>query len=158
VFDWDCGFSCFAVGKTTLLVKAHAPNRAPGASWFTIFDAFEQKAVQGRADVHHRPGARRHRRDAAHRVAGRAVHGHGGPAHVIAPAVVDNVGVWGVKVLGQDSIPICTFTAPPYTCSWTPTRPGVQTIRVMGVDAAGNTAVASANVIVNPPGIAVPPS
>src|SRR5690606_38892996 len=49
VFDWRCGFSCFAVGKTTLLVKAQAPGRAPGATWFTIFDAFEQKAVQGLA-------------------------------------------------------------------------------------------------------------
>jgi hypothetical protein len=158
VFDWDCGFSCFAVGKTTLLVKAHAPNRAPGASWFTIFDAFEQKAVQGLAmftidlalggiDV----------TPPTVSLAAPSTATVGQPT-LIAPAVVDNVGVWGVKVLGNDSIPICTFTAPPYTCSWTPGSPGVQTIRVIGVDAAGNTAVASANVIVQPPAIAVPPA
>lgn len=81
-----------------------------------------------------------------------------GQLTVIAPAVVDNAGVWGVKVLGRDSIPICTFTAPPYTCSWTPSAPGVQTIRVVAVDAAGNSAVASANVIVNPPSDTLPPA
>jgi hypothetical protein len=37
------------VAKSTLLVKASAPGRAPMASWFTIFDAFEQKAVKGQA-------------------------------------------------------------------------------------------------------------
>ncbi|MGJ7553120.1 Ig-like domain-containing protein [Variovorax sp. RB3P1] len=158
VFDWDCGFSCFAVGKSTLLVKAHAQNRAPGASWFTIFDAFEQKAVQGQTmftidlalggiDV----------TPPTVSLAAPSTATVGQPT-VIAPAVVDNVGVWGVKVLGRDSIPICTFTAPPYTCSWTPTSAGVQTIRVIGVDAAGNTAVASANIIVNPPGLAAPPA
>jgi hypothetical protein len=34
----------------------------------------------------------------------------------------------------------------------------VQTIRVIGVDAAGNTAVASANIIVNPPSVVAPPA
>jgi hypothetical protein len=81
-----------------------------------------------------------------------------GQPTTIAPAVVDNAGVWGVKVLGRDSIPICTFTAPPYTCSWTPTAPGVQTIRVVAIDAAGNSAVASANVIVNAPSDTVAPT
>ncbi|MFM9921415.1 Ig-like domain-containing protein [Variovorax sp. H27-G14] len=157
VFDWDCGFSCFAVGKTTLLVKAHAQSRAPGASWFTIFDAFEQKAVQGQGmftidlalggiDV----------TPPTVSLAAPSTATVGQPT-VIAPAVIDNVGVWGVKVLGSDSIPICTFTAPPYTCSWTPTSAGMQTIRVVGVDAAGNSTVASAQVIVQPPSIATPP-
>jgi hypothetical protein len=158
VFDWGCGFSCFAVGKTTLLVKAQAPHRAPGASWFTIFDAFEQKAVQGRAmfsidlalgGIDLTPPTVS--------LAAPATATLGQPT-VIAPAVVDNVGVWGVKVLGKDSIPICTFTAPPYTCSWTPDSPGAQTIRVIGVDAAGNTAVASATVVVQPPAASAPPA
>ncbi|CAA2103674.1 Ig-like domain-containing protein [Variovorax paradoxus] len=158
VFDWECGFSCFAVGKTTLLVKAHAANRAPGASWFTIFDAFEQKAVQGRAmfsidlalgGIDLTPPTVSLAAPATATV---------GQPTVIAPAVVDNVGVWGVKVVGSDSFPICTFTAPPYTCSWTPTSAGMQTIRVIGMDAAGNTAQASANVLVQPPSIATPPA
>jgi hypothetical protein len=72
--------------------------------------------------------------------------------------VVDNASIVGVKVVGRDSIPICTFTAPPYTCSWTPSAPGVQTIRVIALDAAGNSAVASANVIVNAPSDIVPPA
>ncbi|RSZ34416.1 hypothetical protein EJO70_26665 [Variovorax sp. 553] len=158
VFDWDCGFSCFAVGKTTLLVKARAANRAPGASWFTIFDAFEQKAVQGQPmftiDV------TLGNADATPPTVSLAAPSMAtvGQLTVIAPAVVDNAGVWGVKVLGRDSIPICTFTAPPYTCSWTPSAPGVQTIRVVAVDAAGNSAVASANVIVNPPSDTLPPA
>ena len=157
-FEWECGFSCFAVGKSTLLVKANAPGRAPGASWFTIFDAFEQKAVQGQpmftidlalgnADT----------TPPTVSVSAPATATVGQPT-TIAPAVVDNVGVFGVKVLGRDSIPICTFTAPPYTCIWTPTSPGVQTIRVVGVDAAGNSASASANVIVNPPEGSTPPA
>ncbi|RTQ31689.1 hypothetical protein EJP69_23875 [Variovorax gossypii] len=158
VFDWDCGFSCFATGKTTLLVKARAANRAPGASWFTIFDAFEQKAVQGQQmfTIDLALGGA----DTAPPTVSVAAPSMAtvGQLTVIAPAVVDNAGVWGVKVLGRDSIPICTFTAPPYTCSWTPSAPGVQTIRVVAVDAAGNSAVASANVIVNPPSDTVPPT
>jgi hypothetical protein len=157
-FDWDCGFSCFAVGKSTLLVKANAPGRAPGASWFTIFDAFEQKAVQGLpmftidlalggADV----------TPPTVSVSAPATAVVGQPT-TIAPAVVDNVGVFGVKVIGPDSIPICTFTAPPYTCSWTPASAGVQTIKVVGVDAAGNAASATAHVIVNPPVDSTPPA
>lgn len=158
VFDWDCGFSCFATGKTTLLVKARAANRAPGASWFTIFDAFEQKAVQGQQmfTIDLALGGA----DTTPPTVSVAAPSMAtvGQLTVIAPAVVDNAGVWGVKVLGRDSIPICTFTAPPYTCSWTPSAPGVQTIRVVAVDAAGNSAVASANVIVNPPSDMVPPT
>ncbi|WP_435468394.1 Ig-like domain-containing protein [Variovorax sp. ZT5P49] len=157
-FDWNCGFSCFAVGKTTLLVKARAANRAPGASWFTIFDAFEQKAVQGQPmfTIDLALGGT----DATPPTVSLAAPSMAvvGQPTTIAPAVVDNVGVWGVKVLGRDSIPICTFTAPPYTCSWTPTSPGVQTIRVVALDAAGNAAVASANVIVNPPSDTVAPT
>jgi hypothetical protein len=158
VFDWNCGFSCFAVGKTTLLVKARAANRAPGASWFTIFDAFEQKAVQGQPmfTIDLALGGT----DATPPTVSLAAPSMAvvGQPTTIAPAVVDNAGVWGVKVLGRDSIPICTFTAPPYTCSWTPTAPGVQTIRVVALDAAGNAAVASANVIVNPPSDTVAPT
>jgi len=157
-FDWNCGFSCFAVGKTTLLAKARAANRAPGASWFTIFDAFEQKAVQGQSmfTIDLALGSA----DATPPIVSLAAPSMAtvGQLTVIAPAVVDNAGVWGVKVLGRDSIPICSFTAPPYTCSWTPTSPGAQTIRVVAVDAAGNSAVASANVIVNPPSDSVPPT
>jgi len=157
-FDWDCGFSCFAVGKTTLLVKARAANRAPGATWFTIFDAFEQKAVQGQSmfTIDLALGSA----DATPPIVSLAAPSMAtvGQLTVIAPAVVDNAGVWGVKVLGRDSIPICTFTAPPYTCSWTPTSPGAQTIRVVAIDVAGNSAVASANVIVNPPLDGVPPA
>ncbi|SDW80769.1 hypothetical protein SAMN05518669_102332 [Variovorax sp. YR634] len=158
VFDWNCGFSCFAVGKTTLLVKARAANRAPGASWFTIFDAFEQKAVQGQPmfTIDLALGGT----DATPPTVSLAAPSMAvvGQPTTIAPAVVDNAGVWGVKVLGRDSIPICTFTAPPYTCSWTPTAPGVQTIRVVAIDAAGNSAVASANVIVNAPSDTVAPT
>jgi hypothetical protein len=158
VFDWNCGFSCFAVGKTTLLIKARAANRAPGASWFTIFDAFEQKAVQGQPmfTIDLALGGT----DATPPTVSLAAPSMAvvGQPTTIAPAVVDNAGVWGVKVLGRDSIPICTFTAPPYTCSWTPTTPGVQTIRVVAIDAAGNSAVASANVIVNPPSDTVAPT
>ncbi len=157
-FDWNCGFSCFAVGKTTLLAKARAANRAPSASWFTIFDAFEQKAVQGQSmfTIDLALGSA----DATPPIVSLAAPSMAtvGQLTVIAPAVVDNAGVWGVKVLGRDSIPICTFTAPPYTCSWTPTSPGAQTIRVVAVDAAGNSAVASANVIVNAPSDSVPPT
>ena len=158
VFDWRCGFTCFAVGKTNLLVKAQAPGRAPGASWFTIFDAFEQKAVRGQAMFSidlplglpddHKPVVS---------LAAPAMATVGQPV-TLAPVAVDNVGVWGLKVMGAQSLPICSFTAPPYTCSWTPTAPGMQTIRVIAMDAAGNTAVASANVMVNPPADTLPPA
>ncbi|NVM91181.1 hypothetical protein FHT32_004845 [Variovorax sp. SG517] len=158
VFDWDCGFSCFATGKTTLLVKARAASRAPGATWFTIFDAFEQKAVHGQQmfTIDLALGSP----DATPPTVSVAAPSMAtvGQLTVIAPAVVDNVGVVGVKVMGRDSIPICTFTAPPYTCSWTPGTPGMQTIRIVALDAAGNSAVASANVIVNPPSDTVPPA
>ncbi|WP_432726386.1 Ig-like domain-containing protein [Variovorax sp. W6] len=158
VFDWRCGFSCFAVGKTNLLVKAQSPGREPGATWFTIFDAFEQKAVQGQSSFSidlplgvadaYKPTVS---------LAAPAVATVGQPT-TIAPVAVDNVGVMGVKVVGSGSLPICTFTAPPYTCSWTPTSAGVQTIRVIALDAAGNSAVASANVIVNAPSDTLPPT
>jgi hypothetical protein len=36
--------------------------------------------------------------------------------------------------------------------------PGMQTIRVIGVDAAGNSAVATANVMVNAPADTTPPT
>ncbi len=157
-FDWHCGFSCFAVGKTNLLVKAQAPGRAPGATWFTIFDAFEQKAVQGQPaftiDLSlgipdaYKPTVS---------LAAPAMATVGQPT-TLAPVAVDNVGVFGVKVVGANSLPICTFTAPPYTCSWTPTAPGTQTIRVIALDVAGNSAVAFANVIVNPPTDTVAPT
>jgi hypothetical protein len=150
-FDWRCGFSCFAVGKTNLLVKAGVPGRAPGATWFTIFDAFEQKAVQGKAAFTidlplgmpdaYRPTVS---------LAAPAMATVGQPT-TLAPVAVDNVGVFGLKVVGADSMPICTFTEAPYTCIWTPTAQGMQTIRVIALDAAGNSAVAFANVIVNPP-------
>jgi hypothetical protein len=156
-FDWHCGFSCFAVGKTNLLVKAQSPDRAPGATWFTIFDAFEQKAVQGRAaftiDL---PLGIQDAYKPTVSLAAPAMATVGQPT-TLAPVAVDNVGVYGVKVIGANSLPICTFTAPPYTCTWTPTAPGTQTVRVIAVDAAGNSAVASANVIVNPPGDTVAP-
>lgn len=149
VFDWRCGFSCFALGKTNLLVKAQAPGRSPGATWFTIFDAFEQKAVQGRAAFAidlplgipdaYKPTVS---------LAAPAMATVGQPT-TIAPVAVDNVGVAGIKVMGANSLPICTFTAPPYTCTWTPTTAGTQTIRVIAIDAAGNSATAFANVIVN---------
>jgi hypothetical protein len=156
-FDWDCGFTCFNSAKSTLLVKASAPGRAPTASWFTIFDAFEQKAVKGQATftidvalgvVDTTPPTVSLSAPAMATV---------GQPVTIAPAVVDNVGVWGVKVAGMDGIPICTFDAPPYTCTWTPLAPGMQTIRVIGVDAAGNSAMATANVMVNPPADTTPP-
>ncbi|WP_418121655.1 Ig-like domain-containing protein [Variovorax sp. 160MFSha2.1] len=157
-FDWDCGFSCFAVGKTTLLVKARSANRAPGATWFTIFDAFEQKAVHGQTmftiDL---PLGSPDTTAPTVSVAAPSM-ATVGQLTVIAPAVVDNASIVGVKVVSRDSIPICTFTAPPYTCSWTPSAPGVQTIRVIALDAAGNSAVASANVIVNAPSDIVPPA
>ncbi|PLC03395.1 hypothetical protein CY658_21505 [Variovorax sp. RO1] len=151
VFDWRCGFSCFAVGKTTLLVKAQASGRAPGATWFTIFDAFEQKAVQGQAaftiDL---PLGVPDSQKPAVSLAAPAMATVGQPV-ALAPVAVDNVGVFGVKVIGTDSLPLCTFTAPPYTCHWTPTAPGVQIIRVIAIDAAGNAEVASAQVIVRAP-------
>jgi len=157
-FDWRCGFNCLAVGKTNLLVKAQAPGRAPGATWFTIFDAFEQKAVQGQAAFTidlplgipdaYKPTVS---------LAAPAMATVGQPTP-LAPVAVDNVGVFGVKVLGANSLPICTFTAPPYTCMWTPTAPGMQTIRVIALDMAGNSAVAFANVIVNPPTDTVAPA
>jgi hypothetical protein len=157
-FDWECGFTCFNSAKSTLLVKASAPGRAPMASWFTIFDAFEQKAVKGQATftidvalgvVDTTPPTVSLSAPAMATV---------GQPVTIAPAVVDNVGVWGVKVAGIDGIPICTFDAPPYTCAWTPLAPGMQTIRVIGVDAAGNSAMATANVMVNPPADTTPPT
>lgn len=150
VFDWGCGFSCFAVGKTNLLVKAEAPGRAPEASWFTIFDAFEQKAVRGQAgfSIELPLGAM----DAQPPVVSMAAPATAvvGQPVTIAPVAVDNLGVMGVKVVGGNSLPICTFTAPPYTCSWTPTTKGVQTIRVIALDTAGNSAVAFAHVVVHP--------
>lgn len=151
VFDWRCGFSCFAVGKTTLLVKAQAPGRAPGATWFTIFDAFEQKAVQGQAafSIDLPLGVPDSQKPAVS-LAAPAMATVGQPV-ALAPVAVDNVGVFGVKVIGTDSLPICTFTAPPYTCHWTPTAPGVQIVRVIAIDAAGNAEVASAQVIVRAP-------
>ena len=77
----------------------------------------------------------------------------------ITPQVADSsVGVWGVKVAGADGIPICTFHAPPYTCTWTPMVPGTQTIRVIGMNAAGHSAVATGNVTVNPPAQMAPPT
>ncbi|WP_261803493.1 Ig-like domain-containing protein [Variovorax sp. PAMC26660] len=157
-FDWDCGFTCFNSAKSTLLVKASTPGRAPMASWFTIFDAFEQKAVKGQSTftidvalgvVDTTPPTVSLSAPAMATV---------GQPMTIAPAVVDNVGVWGVKVAGTDGIPICTFDAPPYTCTWTPLAPGMQTIRVIGVDAAGNSAMATANVMVNPPADTTPPT
>lgn len=156
-FNWDCGFTCFNSAKSTLLVKASALGRAPTASWFTIFDAFEQKAVKGQStftiDValggEDKVPPRVSLSAPATAVVGQPV--------TIAPAVVDNVGVWGVKVAGADGIPICTFEAPPFTCTWTPLAPGMQTIRVIGLDAAGNSAVATANVMVNPPASTTPP-
>ncbi|MGJ7602877.1 Ig-like domain-containing protein [Variovorax sp. LT1R20] len=157
-FDWRCGFSCFAVGKTNLLVKAQAPGRAPDATWFTIFDAFEQKAVQGQSaftiDLSlgvpdaYKPTVS---------LAAPAMATVGQPT-TLAPVAVDNVGIFGVKVVGANSLPICTFTAPPYTCTWTPTTAGTQTIRVIALDMAGNSAVAFANVIVNPPADALVPT
>ena len=156
-FDWACGFTCFNSAKSTLLVKASAPGRSPTASWFTIFDAFEQKAVKGQSTftidmslggVDNVPPTVS--------VSAPAMATLGQPV-TIAPAVVDNVGVWGVKVAGADGIPICTFEAPPFTCTWTPMTPGMQTIRVIGVDAAGNSAMATANVMVNAPADVAPP-
>jgi hypothetical protein len=156
-FDWECGFTCFNSAKSTLLVKASTPGRAPTASWFTIFDAFEQKAVKGQStftiDV---ALGRVDTTPPTVSLSAPAMATVGQPV-TIAPAVVDNVGVWGVKVAGLDGIPICTFQAPPYTCTWTPLAPGMQTIRVIGVDAAGNSAMATANVMVNPPADTTPP-
>ncbi|MFH0128915.1 Ig-like domain-containing protein [Variovorax sp. VaC1] len=157
-FDWHCGFSCFAVGKTNLLVKAQSPERAPGATWFTIFDAFEQKAVQGQsAFTIDLPLGVRDTDKPTVSLAAPAMATVGQPT-TLAPVAIDNVGVAGVKVVGTNSLPICTFTAPPYTCTWTPTTPGTQTIHVIAIDAAGNASVASANVIVNPPADTVAPS
>jgi len=156
-FDWDCGFTCFNSAKSTLLVKASAPGRAPMASWFTIFDAFEQKAVKGQSTftIDVALGAVDTTPPTVS-LSAPAMATVGQPV-TIAPAVVDNVGVWGVKVAGTDGIPICTFDTPPYTCIWTPLAPGMQTIRVIGVDAAGNSAMATANVMVNPPAQTTPP-
>ena len=151
VFDWHCGFSCFAVGKTNLLVKAQAEGRTPGATWFTIFDAFEQKAVQGRSDftIELPLGAP----DAAPprvSLAAPAMAVVGEPT-TIAPVAVDDFGIAGIKVMAAgSSLPICSFTAAPFACSWTPLRPGMQTIEVLAIDTAGNTASASAHVIVQP--------
>ncbi|SCX41628.1 Ig-like domain-containing protein [Variovorax sp. EL159] len=157
-FDWHCGFSCFAVGKTNLLVKAQSPERAPGATWFTIFDAFEQKAVQGQsAFTIDLPLGIRDTDKPTVSLAAPAMATVGQPT-TLAPVAIDNVGVAGVKVVGTNSLPICTFTAPPYTCTWTPTTPGTQTIHVIAIDAAGNASVASANVIVNPPADTIAPS
>ncbi len=152
VFDWGCGHTCFAVGKTTLLVKAQAAGRMPGATWFTIFDAFEQKAVHGRADftIDLALGVADVERPAIALAAPPAA--VVGQPTLLAPEASDNLGVTGLKVMvAGSSLPVCTFTAAPYVCSWTPGRPGPQTIEVLATDAAGNTASASVNVHVAPP-------
>lgn len=151
VFDWGCGHSCFAVGKTTLLVKAQAEGRVAGATWFTIFDAFEQKAVHGRAaitiDLPLGVADAQLPMVAVNAPATAVV----GEPTTLAPVVSDDHGVVGVKVmLAGSTLPVCTFTAAPYVCSWTPGRPGVQTIEVLATDAAGNAAATSVEVRVAP--------
>jgi len=153
VFDWRCGFSCFAVGKTNLLVKAQAAGRESGATWFTIFDAFEQKAVQGRA--HFTIDLALGDAGSAPPTVSLAAMGPAvvGQPLVLAPVASDASGAAGVKVMvaGSD-LPVCTFVAAPYACHWTPTRPGVQTVQVLAMNAAGRTATVTANVFVQTAG------
>ncbi|PIF74808.1 hypothetical protein CLU95_1940 [Variovorax sp. 54] len=153
VFDWGCGFSCFTVGKTNLLVKAGATGRENGATWFTIFDAFEQKAVQGR--THFTIDLALGGAEAAPPTVSLAAMGPAvvGQPVVLAPVASDASGTAGVKVMvaGSD-LPVCTFVAAPYACQWTPARPGVQTIQVLAINAAGRTATVTANVFVQPAG------
>ncbi|RIX77723.1 hypothetical protein D3H34_18320 [Acidovorax cavernicola] len=153
VFDWGCGFSCFAVGKTNLLVKAGATGRENGATWFTIFDAFEQKAVQGRA--HFTIDLALGGGETAPPTVSLAETGPAvvGQPLVLVPVASDASGAAGVKVMvaGND-LPVCTFVAAPYACHWTPARPGVQTIQVLAINAAGRSAIVTANVFVQPAG------
>lgn len=159
VFDWGCGFTCFDAAKAILLVKASAPGRAPVATWFTVFDAFEQKAVQGQSvfaiDLALGPPDTR---APTMSLIAPAVATVGQPS-VITPVVAGDFDAWGVKVMvGQGGIPVCTFHAPPYACLWVPTTAGIAAIRVIGMDAAGNTSVASTNVIVRAPAETPPPA
>ena len=152
-FDWKCELSCFSSARSTLLVKASAAQRATGATWFTVYDAFEQKAVQ------HRPAftidlalARvpDDRQPPSVSLTAPAAAVEGRPT-ALAASVADNVGIWGAKLVEKNGVPICTFTAARESCDWTPTAPGLQTLQLIGVDAAGNATTASAEVVVRPP-------
>lgn len=46
VFDWSCGPGC-VWNDLPLLVKVWANGYAPAVQWFSIFDAFEQRAILG---------------------------------------------------------------------------------------------------------------
>jgi hypothetical protein len=150
-FDWRCELSCFSSARSTLLVKASATGRETGATWFTIYDAFEQKAVQRRSafsidlalgPVDSQPPSVS--------LAAPAFAVEGRPT-ALSASVSDNVGIWGAKLVEKNGVPVCTFTVARESCSWTPATTGVQTLQLIGLDAAGNESTASADVIVNPP-------
>jgi hypothetical protein len=158
VFDWRCGFTCFAVGKTNLLVKAQAVGRAPGATWFTIFDAFEQKAAHGQAAfaIELPLGMPDAHKPTVSLIAPTTA--TVGQSTTLAPVAADGAGIVGIKVVGANSLPICMANVAPYTCTWTPTTPGMQTIRAIALDAAGNAAFGFVNVAVSLPSDTVPPT
>jgi hypothetical protein len=157
-FDWNCELSCAGSASSMLLVKASATGRAAGATWFTIHDAFEQKAVQHRAaltiDLALGPGDSQPPRVTlvapAVAVEGRRT--------ALTAVVADNAGMWGAKLMEQNGVAICTFTASEQSCDWTPTTPGLQTLQLIGMDVAGNESTASVDVVVSPPDDMIAPS
>lgn len=141
VFDWKCSPSCFNADRGILLVKASAPGRAPAASWFSIFDAFEQKAAFGQQAITiglsmplsspgtAPPGVML--QYPATSVVGQPVAFSAVPFNPDAPLPES------VRLLGPGDAG-CTLYAPPYTCSFVPALSGLQDLVAITRNHAGH--------------------
>ncbi len=80
-----------------------------------------------------------------------------GVATTLTASASDTVGVTKVEFRVNGSL-LCTATASPYTCAWTPAATGTASLEAKAYDAAGNSATASASVSVLPPPDTTPPT
>ncbi|MGO1071304.1 Ig-like domain-containing protein [Lysobacter sp. CA199] len=158
VFDWKCNPSCFNNYSGILLVKATAPQRDPAATWFSIFDAFEQKAAFGQnAITIDLPmpvaGADTQAPNISISAPARATLGQ--PLTISATAS-DNTGIQGIKLLAPGDWG-CTLVAPPYACTFVPVLAGAQDVTAIAMDLAGNLSQTQARIVFDPPGDAIAP-
>lgn len=158
VFDWKCNPNCFNNYTGILLVKATAQQRDPAATWFSIFDAFEQKAVFGQNAITidlsmPLTGADTQTPNISINAPERATVGQ--PLTISATAS-DNTGIQGIKLLAPGDWG-CTLVAPPYACTFVPVLAGPQDVTAIAMDLAGNLSQTKARIVFDPPSDAIAP-
>lgn len=160
VFNWQCSPNCFNNYSGILLVKATAPQRDPAATWFSIFDGFEQKAAFGQNAISidlPMPLSGADTQPPAVTVTAPASAVLGQPLTISASAS-DASGIESVRLLAPGGEWGCTRVAPPYTCSFVPVVGGPQAVIAIARDRTGKTSQHTQNVVFNPPADAVAPS